>query len=195
MSISVLILTLNEEANLPDCLESVNWSNEVTVFDSYSTDRTLKIAEKAGTRVVQRRFDNWAAHQNWAMENIQYGNRWVFYLDADERMTPELRLEIQKIASDPNEQRVAFYCGRKNYFMQRWIRHCYPPGLIMRFFRPQKVRFERLVNPTPIIHGASWVFKELFYSLQFQQGPFRVDRKTQQVFSIGGSGRDKFQAR
>jgi glycosyltransferase involved in cell wall biosynthesis len=170
MSISVLILTLNEEENLPACLESVNWSDEVTVLDSYSTDRTLEIAEQAGARVVRRRFDNWATHQNWAMETIQYKNDWVFYLDADERMTSELHLEIEAIATDPNERRVAFYCGRKNFFMQRWIRHCYPPGMIMRFFRPPKVRFERLVNPTPIIHGPHGYLKNYFIHYNFSKG-------------------------
>jgi glycosyltransferase involved in cell wall biosynthesis len=170
MSISVLILTLNEEVNLPACLESVKWSDDIVVFDSFSSDRTVEIAEQAGAMVVQRRFDNWAAHQNWAMENIVYKNDWVFYLDADERMTEELRLEIETIAADFKEHRAAFYCGRKNYFMQRWIRHCYPPGMIMRFFRPNKVRFERLVNPTPVINGPHGYLKNYFVHHNFSKG-------------------------
>ena len=71
MSVSVLILTLNEELNLPDCLESVSWSDDIVVFDSFSSDRTVEIAKTAGARVVQRKFDNWSAHQNWAVENIE----------------------------------------------------------------------------------------------------------------------------
>ena len=62
MKISVLILTLNEENNLPGCLESVAWSDDIVVFDSYSSDRTIEIAKAAGARVIQREFDNWSAH-------------------------------------------------------------------------------------------------------------------------------------
>src|SRR5207249_1775242 len=87
--ISVLILTLNEEENLPRCLESLSWSDDIHVLDSFSTDRTVQIARAAGARVEQRAFDNWAAHQNWALKNIPFKHPWVYYSDADERVTPE----------------------------------------------------------------------------------------------------------
>jgi glycosyltransferase involved in cell wall biosynthesis len=168
--ISILILTLNEEANLPGCLESVKWSDDIVVLDSYSTDRTVNIATASGAHIVQRRFDNWAAHQNWAVENIPFKHPWVFYLDADERMTEVLKQEILCIAGSQDEERVAFYCGRRNYFMGRWIKHAYPPSLIMRFFRPQKVRFERLVNPVPGIDGLHGYLKEMFEHYNFSKG-------------------------
>jgi glycosyltransferase involved in cell wall biosynthesis len=168
--ISILILTLNEEQNIQACLDSVRWCDDVVVLDSFSKDNTVPLAEKNGARVVQRKFDNWAAHQNWAMENIPFKHRWVFYLDADERMTPELRAEIEAIASNASEERVAFYCGRKNYFMGRWIKHCYPPSLLMRFFRPQFVRFERLVNPTPVINGPHGYLAQHFEHYNFSKG-------------------------
>jgi glycosyltransferase involved in cell wall biosynthesis len=170
MAVSILILTLNEERNLPDCLQSVGWARDVVVFDSYSSDRTLDIARQRGARVVQRRFDNWAAHQNWAMENIEFANRWVFYIDADERMTPELQTEIDEIASDSSEQRIAFYVGRKNYFMGRWLRHAMPPGHIMRFFVPRSIRFERLVNPVPVLQGAHGYLRNLLLHYNFSKG-------------------------
>src|SRR6476660_4600592 len=106
--ISVLILTLNEEENLPACLESVKWSDDIVVLDSFSTDKTVEIARSAGARIVQRQFDNWAAHQNWALENISFKNSWVYYSDADEIVTPELRDELFAIARNPEEKRVAF---------------------------------------------------------------------------------------
>lgn len=134
MSVSILILTLNEEGNLPDCLQSVNWSDDIVVLDSFSSDGTVKTAEEIGVRVVQRKFDNWAAHQNWAMRNIPFKHEWVFYLDADERMTSELKEEVLAIARNPQEPHVAYYCGRRNFFLGRWIRHAMPPGNIMRFF-------------------------------------------------------------
>ncbi len=168
--ISILILTLNEEPNIAACLESVKWGDDVVVLDSFSTDKTVEIAKMLGARVVQRKFDNWAAHQNWANENIAFKHPWVFYLDADERMTDNLRREIQDIARNPAEQRVAFYCGRRNYFMGRWIKHAYPPSAIMRFFRPGRLKFERLVNPTPVIDGPHGYLSGMFEHYNFSKG-------------------------
>lgn len=170
MSISVLILTLNEEANLPDCLESVKWSDDIVVLDSFSADRTVKVAEEQGARVVQRRFDNWSAHQNWALEQIPFKHPWVFYLDADERMTDELKQELLAIARDPSGAPVAYYCGRQNMFMGRWIKHAMPPGMVMRFFRPPLVRFQRLVNPVPVIDGPHGYLRGMLVHYNFSKG-------------------------
>src|SRR5207253_1000855 len=101
---------------------------------------------------------------------IQWKNPWIFYLDADERMTPELREEIERISTDPVEQRVAFYYGRKNYFMDRWIKHSMPPGHIMRVFRPDKIRFERLANPVPVIEGPHGYLKNHFLHYNLSNG-------------------------
>ena len=170
MSVSILILTLNEEHNLPDCLESVKWSNDIVVLDSFSSDRTVKTAEEMGARVVQRKFDNWATHQNWAMQCIPFKHEWVFYLDADERMTNELKEELLVIARNTQQSFVAYYCGRRNYFLGKWIRHAMPPGTIMRFFRPGKIRFERLVNPTPIIDGTHGYLTHYIDHYNFSKG-------------------------
>lgn len=168
--ISILILTLNEEANIPACLASVAWCDDVVVLDSFSTDRTVELASAQGARVVQRKFDNWAAHQNWAVANIEFKHRWVFYLDADERMTPELAEEIQAIASNPDESRRGFYCGRTNFFMGRAITHCYPPVPILRFFQPGSIRYERLVNPIAILDGPSGNLQHRFLHYNFSKG-------------------------
>ena len=168
--ISILILTLNEEANLPSCFKSVDWSDDVVVFDSFSKDKTVEVAQSLGAQVIQRKFDNWAAHENWAMTEIAFKNPWVFYLDADEQMTPELWDEILAIAKNPSEERVAFYCGRKNFFMDKWLKHAMPPGMIMRYFRPEKVRFERLVNPTSVIDGPHGYLKGMFIHYNFSKG-------------------------
>jgi glycosyltransferase involved in cell wall biosynthesis len=167
---SILILTLNEEQNLPACLESVKWSDDIVVLDSFSSDRTIEIAKSAGARVFQRKFDNWSAHQNWAVQEIPFKHSWVFYIDADERMPPALRSEIEGIAGDPSNTKVAYYCGRKNFFMGRWIKHSYPPSPILRFFRPAHVRFERLVNPTPVIDGQHGYLREQFFHCNFSKG-------------------------
>ncbi len=165
-----MILTLNEEINISDCIACVRWSDDIVVLDSLSSDRTVDIARNMGARVIQRKLDNWAAHQNWAMENIAFKHEWVFYLDADERMTPELRAEIEAIAADAANPHAAYYCGRKNYFMGGWIRHAMPPGEIMRFFKPPHIRFERLVNPVPVLQGTHGYLKNYFLHYNFSKG-------------------------
>ena len=170
MSVSILILTLNEQINLGACLDSVRWCDDVIVLDSNSVDGTVAIARERRARVVQRPFDNWATHQNWALANIDFRHPWVFYLDADERMTEELRREILSISDNASEPAVAYYCGRRNYFMGRWIKHAMPPGMIMRFFKPSLVRFERLVNPTPVINGPHGYLRHHFLHYNFSKG-------------------------
>lgn len=170
MNISIFILTLNEESNIEACLDSVSFSDDVVVLDSYSTDETVDLAKARGARVVQRNFDNWSAHQNWAMTNIEFKHDWVFYLDADERMTPELQDEIIAIASNNIDDCKGYFVGRTNYFMGRSIAHCYPPVPIMRFFQPSCIRYERLVNPIAIIDGDTGYLKHRFLHYNFSKG-------------------------
>jgi len=150
--ISVLILTKNEEQDLPGCLESVAWSDDIHVLDSVSSDRTIEIAKAAGAQVTQRPFDNWAAHQNWAMANVPFRHPWVFYLDADERMTPELVAAVHAAAAAPGEC-VAFRVQRRDFFLGTWLKHVQTSPFYMRLFRPEKIRYERLVNPLSLPDG------------------------------------------
>jgi glycosyltransferase involved in cell wall biosynthesis len=178
MPVSIFIQTLNEEANLPGLLESVAFADDIVVLDSLSSDNTRGIAEEAGCRWFERAYDGRGPHQNWAMEHIEFKHRWVFYLDADERMTPELRAEIEKIAdawdrgemSAEGKDPVAYYCGRKNFFRDRWLKHAMPPGNIMRFFQPPLIRFERLANPVPEVSGEVGYLKEMFLHYNFSKG-------------------------
>src|SRR3954467_10523985 len=90
--ISVLLLTYNEEANLPNALRSVkNWADDIYVVDSYSTDGTLDIARAYGCGILQNRFDSYCAQRNWALCNPPFRTEWILVLDADEWMTAELR--------------------------------------------------------------------------------------------------------
>jgi len=153
VSVSALILTLNEEINISDCLESLSWCDDVVVLDSNSTDSTRAIAAKWGARVETRSFDNWSAHQNWAVRNIEFRYPWVLYLDADERCSFELRDEVLKKAQ-PRATEAAFRMRRKDIFMGRWLKHAqlYPTWFV-RLFRPTKIRYERLVNPVAVVAG------------------------------------------
>jgi glycosyltransferase involved in cell wall biosynthesis len=151
-NISVLILTRNEEKSLPGCLQSVAWSDDVHVLDSFSTDGTVQVARSAGATVTQRIFDNWSSHQNWALANLAFRHPWVFYLDADERVTPGLRDAIASALEQPGDS-VAFRVQRRDFFLNQWLKYVQTSPFYMRLFRPEKMRYERLVNPVSIADG------------------------------------------
>ena len=111
--ISVLILTKDEQLDLPGCLASLAWCDDIHVYDSMSTDRTVEIAQAFGATVTQRPFDNWASHQNWGLQNIAFKHPWVFYIDADERMTPELVAAVRAAVTTPGDS-VAFRLQRRD---------------------------------------------------------------------------------
>jgi glycosyltransferase involved in cell wall biosynthesis len=130
----------------------VSWSDDIHVFDSYSTDRTVDLALKAGARITQRQFDNWSEHQNWGLANISFKHPWIFYLDADERVTAELKASILKAVEDPKAN-VAFMVRRRDFLLSRWIKHSQATPMYARLFRPEKMRYKRLVNPISIADG------------------------------------------
>lgn len=151
--ISVLILTKNEQQDLPGCLASLAWCDDIHVFDSMSTDDTVKIAEAFGATVTRREFDNWASHQNWGLTHIPFKHEWVYYSDADERATPELAAAMVAFAKDPGPH-VALRVQRRDYLMGRWLKHVTPSPFNIRFFKPASVRYERLTNPVTIVDGS-----------------------------------------
>ncbi|MEO6815155.1 MAG: glycosyltransferase family 2 protein [Edaphobacter sp.] len=151
--ISILILTRNEQRDLPGCLASVAWSDDIHVFDSFSTDDTVAIAQAAGAHVHQRDFDNWSSHQNYALANLPFRHPWVFYLDADERVSPDLQRHLLQAAADPGPN-VAFSVHRRDFLNGRWLQHVQTSSFYQRLFRPEKMRYERLVNPISIADGA-----------------------------------------
>src|ERR1700679_1766147 len=104
LSISILILTLNEEINIGTCLESVAWCDDVVVLDSLSTDQTVALAIRRGARVVTRPFDDYASQRNFGLSDIEYRHEWILMLDADERVPADLALEMrQAVAQAANE--------------------------------------------------------------------------------------------
>jgi glycosyltransferase involved in cell wall biosynthesis len=158
--ISILILTKNEEQDLPGCLASVAWSDDVHIYDSGSTDATRSLAARAGARVTVRPHDfrqelfggNEAEHKNWALTNIPFRYDWVLHLDADERVTPELAASIRQAVQNPGEA-VAFRIRRRDFWGDRWLKHAVASSFYVRLFRPAKMRYERLVNPVSIADG------------------------------------------
>ncbi|HYM33944.1 MAG TPA: glycosyltransferase family 2 protein [Steroidobacteraceae bacterium] len=159
--VSVLIVTKNEERNVSGCIDSVGKFDEVIVFDSHSTDQTVDLAKKKGATVIQRPFDNFAAHKNWALENISFRYPWVLLLDADERVTDELVAEIVATVKNPSEH-VGFYVARKNLFGGRWIRHAgMYPDWNLRLLKLGSARFEsRTVHEHVLLDGPAGFLKQ-----------------------------------
>jgi glycosyltransferase involved in cell wall biosynthesis len=167
--ISVLILTLNEEANLADCLQSVAWSDDILVFDSFSTDRTVEIAKAMGARVIQREFDNYAEQRKAALASkFIYG--WVLIIDADERVTPSLHDEIVltlRTISDTTLYRFR----RKDLFFGRWLKRASGyPSWFGRLVKIGHVEVRRAVNEEFHTTGKVGALKEHILHHPFNKG-------------------------
>jgi len=135
--ISVVILTKDEERNLPFALESLRGlAAKIFVVDSGSTDRTLEIAASFGCTIVSHPFTTHARQLNWALENLPINTEWVMRLDADERLTPELRTELQNTLAAVPPDVTGLMLKRRVYFWGRWIRHGgYYPVWLLRVWR------------------------------------------------------------
>ena len=155
--LTAVILTMNEEVNLPRCLESLSGLEcEIFVVDSGSTDRTLEIARTGGAQIVEHPFENYAAQRNWAQKNLPLRTGWVLHLDADERLTPELVTEINQKMKEPNIPVDGFLLRKRTIFMGRWIRHGgHYPSFHLRLFRKDKGACEdRLYDQHFVVDGA-----------------------------------------
>jgi len=164
--VSVLVPTRNEESNLEACLSCLKPFGEVIVYDSFSTDRTVEIAEKYGATVVRREFDNFSAHKNWAMGNIPFRHEWVLMVDADERVGSELAEEIGRVVSRNDPAFDGYFVAMKYMFAGKWMRHGgWYPGWQLRLFRRGRVRYEsRLVHAHAILEGnAGYLSNDLLH--------------------------------
>lgn len=152
--ISILILTKNEEQDLPGCLASVKWCDDIHLYDSFSDDRTVQIAESFGAHITQRKFHNWSAHQNWGLANINFKHPWVLYIDADERVSESLYAAIQSHDFEKSTH-VAYEIQRRDFAWDgTWLKYAQMSPYYLRLFRPDKMRYERLVNPVSIPDGS-----------------------------------------
>ncbi len=143
LAITVVIATKNEEINLPDCLESIKFADQVVIVDSQSTDKTIELATKQGAEVHQFFYDGgWPKKRNWALHEVDIRNDWILILDADERVSPDLRNEIQiAIQSQITD---AYYIRWKFLFLGRWMKHSWSHGWMLRLFRKGKAQYEDL---------------------------------------------------
>ena len=141
--ISVVVLTKDEAANLPRCLGSVAWADDVLVLDSGSSDDTCEVARRLGARVLVRPFDSFGSQRNHAMEQGGLRHEWVLHLDADEVVTPQLRQQLEAIVrAGAAAPYPAYRIPSKVIFMGRWLRHAgMYPAYQVRFGRRDALRF------------------------------------------------------
>jgi len=158
-TLSVAMIAMNEEANLPRTLESVRWADEIVLVDSGSNDRTLEIAQAFGARTCYHAFGGHGEQKNVALDLCT--SDWTLLLDADEVLTPELQAEILALLSDEPEFR-AYWIPRLNLYFGRWIRHGgFYPDHKLRLFKRGAARLSEGVGPhsTPQFKGRRGTLK------------------------------------
>ncbi|OGW77822.1 MAG: hypothetical protein A2Z83_05700 [Omnitrophica bacterium GWA2_52_8] len=153
--LSAIIFTLNEEINLPHCLESLKWCDDVIVVDTFSTDKTEKICRDAGARFFQHAFEGFGLQRNWALENTEPKHEWVLMLDADERVTPELAQELIKTVNPCPQNTHAWRLRRRFYMWGKWLRRSsLYPTWVVRLVRKGRVSYvNRGHGETQIVDG------------------------------------------
>ena len=154
MQLTAIILTLNEETHIGDCIASLAWADAVVVFDSFSTDQTVEIARKAGATIAQSPFENYAQQRNASLDFVtQSGNTdWVLFIDADERTTPNLAAEIRAVIN--NRPEAGWSVPRHNYIFGKLTKGAgWWPDYQARLFRLGKVRYERPVHEVAVVDG------------------------------------------
>ena len=140
--VSVLIFTLNEELNLPACLNSLEWCDDVVVIDSFSTDNTVDICRRGQVRVVQNTFTGFGDQRNFALQNVELKHDWVLILDADERVPQELARELSALATANASHIGAYRLRRRFHLWGKWLRHSsLYPTWVVRFVHRGKVRY------------------------------------------------------
>ena len=169
--ISVLILTKNEEQDLPECLKSVAWSDDVHVFDSFSTDRTAEIARAAGAHVTERAFDGYASQRNAALRTLPFRHEWLLMLDADERPTPALVEELRHAVEQPIAGVNAYRIPIAYFFLDgSRLRHAQTTQLFLRLVRHKMVRYEREINEVLKVEGETGELKHEIDHFPFSKG-------------------------
>jgi (heptosyl)LPS beta-1,4-glucosyltransferase len=180
MKLSGIILTLNEEQNVVPCVESLLWADEVVVFDAYSSDQTVALAEKAGARVLQHPFENFAAQRNAAQRAVE--SDWVFFVDADERATPELAAEIQQAIKRDDVN--GWWVPRNNYIFGRLTQGAgYYPDYQMRLLRVGYGQYERPASEIVVLDGNEGFLTQPMLHYNYETvAQFHAKQKTREDF-------------
>lgn len=168
-AISVLILTKNEQQDLPDCLASVAWCDDVHVLDSISTDGTVAIAEAANARVTSRAFDGYASQRNAGLA-LPFRHSWVLLLDADERVPAALVAELEALATSAPSGVGAARLRRRDVWDGTWLEHAQISPYYVRLVRVGRAHYEREVNEVLVVDGEIHDLQGTFDHYPFSKG-------------------------
>ncbi len=137
--LSVIVITRNEERNIVPCLESVRWADEIVVVDAQSKDATLTLARRFTEKIFVEPWKSFSDAKEFAVSKSRH--EWILWVDADERVTPELASEIQSLLTTP-DMKDAYTVARRAYFLGRWIKHSgWYPGRVARLFKKDRASF------------------------------------------------------
>ena len=140
--LSVIILTKNEEQDLPGCLASIKWCDDIHIIDSGSTDGTVAIAKGADVKCQFNRFESFGSQRNWALEHCDYKHDWILFLDADEQATEEFSDALCAAITNVDDEVAGFYCCWKMMLYDRWLRYSDSfPKWQFRLLRRGRARF------------------------------------------------------
>ncbi|KGL63088.1 glycosyltransferase family 2 protein [Polaribacter sp. Hel1_85] len=155
--ITAIIPTLNEEIHIADAIKSVSFADEIIVIDSFSTDKTLEIAEKLNVKIIKRKFDDFSSQKNFAINQAE--NDWIYLLDADERVTPKVEKEIIEALKDPKDF-VGFYVRRTFYFCGKRVDYSgFQRDKVIRLFLKEYCKYSGLVHEKIVTKGKLGFFK------------------------------------
>lgn len=159
MELIAAILTRDEERHIQACIESVNWADAVLVVDSFSVDRTVALAQSAGAVVIQHPWENYSVQRNMALQEARsktFAASWLFFIDADERATPELAAEIRQVIAARTE--AGWWVPRHNYIFGHRMRGAgWWPDYQLRLLRTGRASYDakRAVHEEALLDGTS----------------------------------------
>ncbi|WP_366184515.1 glycosyltransferase family 2 protein [Flavobacterium ovatum] len=152
-TLTVIIPTYNEESYITDCLQSINFANQIIIIDSFSTDNTVVNAKKFDCEIIQRKFDNFSSQKNEAIKKAT--GDWILFLDADERVTQKLKLEIISTINQPKYD--AYKIRFPHFYMNRFLYHT--ENKVLRLAKNETLFFEGLVHEKLIHKGKVGILK------------------------------------
>lgn len=178
MKITAIIPTLNEEDYIEEAIKSVSFADEIIVIDSLSTDRTVEIAKKHPVKLISRKFDDFSTQKNFAI--AQASHAWIYILDADERVTPEVEKEILETVKNPGNH-VGFYIGRSFYFLEKKINYSgWKRDKAIRLFLKEHCRYDgRLVHEVIKTNGSLGFFKNKIDHYSFRSYDHYISKQNQ----------------
>lgn len=152
-TLTVIIPTYNEENYIDDCLNSIDFADQIIVIDSFSADKTIEIAKNFNCEIIERKFDNFSNQKNFAIANAK--NDWILFLDADERVTQKLKLEIIKTINNPKHK--AYKIRFPHFYMNRFLYHT--ENKVVRLVENNNIKFHGLVHEKLLHEGSVGLLK------------------------------------